>query len=380
MPVPRPVFDQNETLAVIAKEQRISAADHFGEPLDLWEKNLPAAFRDRAPRYPKLVLYETNHHLRAGGWDAHERLKDLALDGTSATVLYPTLGHDAWRLDDLELQEACIRVYNDYVIEQCSVAPERLWGLAMIPLGRIDHAIQELERCKKAGLRGAEIPVGQPLDNSYSSERYGKFWAVAQSLDMPINLHINTGTDRIPQDKSGLLPYGVHKFDCMRVLGDLIVSGVMERYPDLKFVISECGSGWIPFFAQEFDYYMMGSSRQATLPRPPSEYLARQVYTVFIGDQVAGDLAEKYGKTNFMWSSDYPHPACTWPNSAASIAQDLGHVSEETRANIVCNTAAAVYNSGQLPPPADPAPTDYQPLDTWNYAVRTDYARVGVTA
>jgi predicted TIM-barrel fold metal-dependent hydrolase len=194
-------------------------------------------------------------------------------------------------------------------------------------------------------------------------------------------MQINTGTWRIAQDRAGKLPYGVHKFDCMKALGDLICSGVMERYPDLKFIIAESGSGWIPFFAQEYDYYLMNGAarRDNILPKPPSEYLYRQVFTTFIGDQVAGSLAADYGKDNFMWSSDYPHPACTWPHSGAIIAQDLGHLTPEVRANVIRNTAARLYNGGQLPPPADPPAGDHQPLGSWNLSMRIPGQEAGWT-
>ena len=47
---------------------------------------------------------------------------------------------------DVELEEACCRVYNDWMIEFCSAAPQRLWGLAMIALWNIEHAAQEQSR------------------------------------------------------------------------------------------------------------------------------------------------------------------------------------------------------------------------------------------
>lgn len=380
MPGPRPIFEGSDAAKAIAQELRISSDSHFGEPPDLWEQRLPAKLKDRAPRYPKIALYETNHHLRGGAWDPDERLKDIALDGVAAEVLYPTLAKDAWLLDDPELEEACICVYNDWEMEFCRVAPARFWGLAMISLHDVDRAVLEMERCKRGGLRGVDIPIAPNLDQPYSSDRYEKLWAAAQALELPISMHINTGPGRLPGNRSGKLPYGVHKFDCMKALGDLIGSGVMERYPDVKFVIAESGSGWIPFFAQEYDYYLMNGAgrRDNVLPRPPSEYLQRQVFTTFIGDQVAGSLAADYGQDTFMWSSDYPHPACTWPHSGAIIAQDLGHLGPEVRANVIRNTVARLYNGGQLPPPADP-PGGHQPLGTWNLSMRIPEQEAGWT-
>jgi hypothetical protein len=153
MPFPR-LSDVNvaqDTFVTISREQRISADSHMTEPPDLWEKRLPAALRDRAPRIPS--RNSSNGHERAGGWDPYERLKDLAYDGIGAEVLYPSRGYAAYIVGDTELEEACCRAYNDWMIEFCSVARSAL-GLAMISLWNIEHAVQELERCRKAGLRG----------------------------------------------------------------------------------------------------------------------------------------------------------------------------------------------------------------------------------
>src|SRR5579875_74332 len=97
----RRIASMTASATVKTDELRISADSHMGEPLNLWVENLPANYRDRALRWPKLKEFETNHHLRAGCWDPHARLADLAFDGTSAEVLFPTQAADAWRVGDL---------------------------------------------------------------------------------------------------------------------------------------------------------------------------------------------------------------------------------------------------------------------------------------
>jgi predicted TIM-barrel fold metal-dependent hydrolase len=359
MPVPRYSIAE---AAAVAGEQIISADSHMAEPLDLWETRLPQQFKDRALRFPNLKLYETNHHLRAGGWDPTERLKDLAFDGISAEVLYPTLAKQAWLTGDPAFEEACCRVYNDWMVEFCSAAPERLWGLAMLSYWNIDNAVAELERCKKAGLRGSYAPTGPAEEIPYSSDHYDKFWAASEEMDMPVNLHINSGFGYANRNskRAGMLPDGVHKFDCLKAIGDMVGAGVLERHPNLKIVVAEAGVGWIPFFAQEYDAYT--TQRRSKLPMRPSEYVWRQVYGAFISDEVGGYLLGKYGQDNFMWSNDYPHPACIWPGAHGVIARDLGHLTPEARAKVICLTAAELYNGGRLPPPADP-PGEAQALD-----------------
>src|SRR5213593_4666959 len=96
MPFPRlsDVAVARETLVTIGREQRISADSHMTEPPDLWEKRLPPALRDRAPRFPNRG--DAGGNVRVGGWDPCERLKDQAYDSVSAEVLYPTRGTVAW--------------------------------------------------------------------------------------------------------------------------------------------------------------------------------------------------------------------------------------------------------------------------------------------
>jgi predicted TIM-barrel fold metal-dependent hydrolase len=370
MPFPRLDVERMTNKDVVATEQRISSDSHMAEPPELWEQGLPAKFRDRALRFPNVKKYESFQHLRAGGWDPHERLRDQAYDGISAEVLYPSLGYAAYGVGDPELEEACTRVYNDWMIDFCSVSLDRFWGLGLISLWDIDSAVKELERCKRAGLRGAAIGTIPAEEIPYSSEHYEPFWAACNDLGMSINFHILSGPGKdksLERFESGLLPTGVHKhkLDMMKAIGDLVISGVLERHPNLKVVVAEAGVGWIPFFAQEFDYYKNRFSGKAeALSRLPSEYVYRQVFGSFISDEVGGRLLSWYGQDNFMWSNDYPHPACTWPLSTSAISQDLGFLDPEVRAKVICLNAARVYNDGVLPPPAD-APSEVQDMTTW---------------
>jgi predicted TIM-barrel fold metal-dependent hydrolase len=373
MPFPRVSTEIEANSAAVVAEQRISADSHMAEPPDLWEKRLPLGLRDRGLHFPNVKPLESRAFLRAGGWDPHERLRDQAYDGVSAEVLYPSLGYASYGVDDPELEEACVRVYNDWMIEFCSVAPDRLWGLALISLWNIENATEELERCKRAGLRGATIGLNPAEELPYRSHHYERFWAACQDLGMSVNFHINSGPGKAKSERrveNVLLPRSVHKhkLDCQLALGELVGSGVLDRYPELRIVLAEAGVGWIPFFAQEFDYYQNSIFDEPwPLPLLPSEYISRQVYGAFISDEVGGFLLSKYGEDNFMWSNDYPHGACIWPLSTGVIARDLGHLSPETRQKITAGTAAKVYNAGLPPPEADP-PGEVQDLTTWEAA------------
>jgi len=345
------------------QEIRISADSHVSEPPDLWEQGLPAKYRERAPRFPR-VRRGVGLHARAGGWDPTERLKDMAADGISAEVLYPTLAKGIYEQagDDPELAQACDRVYNDWMIEFCSAAPDRLWGQSHIGLWDMDYAVTELERCKEAGLRGATIWIIPPEGLPFTSTHYDRFWSAAEDLAVPVSMHINSGfgiyLERHFEDQVATVTrqsFG-HKTIAMQALAELILSGTLERHPRLKLVIAEYEVGWIPFWLEDLDR-KLGRSKGLGLPLQPSAYFNRQIYATFMQDGVGGFLLQRWGADNFLWSNDYPHGGGIWPYSDDVIENTLGHLSVPTRVKVLGQNVAQVYDMPiPNPMPRLPAP------------------------
>ena len=106
----------------------ISSDSHVMEPVDLWKNGVPEKYRNDAPLFPPHKVGE-GFQQHAGGWDPRARITEMEKDGLSAEVLYPTLMLDLFALDDPGLQEACFRVYNDWLIDYCSTSPKRLLGI-----------------------------------------------------------------------------------------------------------------------------------------------------------------------------------------------------------------------------------------------------------
>jgi len=122
-------------------EVLISSDSHVIEPAGLWQKQLPQAFQDRAPDYGGQRPNDTP----GGAQDKNKRVSEMAADGVSAEVLYPTHGLKCLSLDDHELEAACCRVYNDWLIDYCNAAPDRLIGIAMLSMYDIDGAVRSEE-------------------------------------------------------------------------------------------------------------------------------------------------------------------------------------------------------------------------------------------
>lgn len=333
--------------ADMAKEIIVSADSHIMEPDDLWVKNLPAPLKDKYPKYPP----RKSPGEKPGGWDPKARIEEMSMDGVAAEVLYPTLGLRLFALEDAELQEACFKIANDWLIEYCKVHPDRLVGIPMISLYNIKNAIAELERCKREGLVGCLIWQVPPEHLPFTSDYYDPFWEAAQDLNMPANLHILTGFNYSRFERKGLDVYRAtvnqKLADAANTLFDLVFSGAMERFPRLKFVYVENEVAWMPFFVHEWDKYFIRHSPRAPVPamkKLPSEYVNKQVYATFFSDPTGGRLMDWWGFDTCMWSNDYPHAASTWPHSRRVIAQELGHLPMDVFRKVVRENVLKLYD------------------------------------
>lgn len=332
----------------------ISSDSHVMESLDLWLDKLPEAFKDRAPAYEHLrKKNETAAH--PGGNDPRERVKEMKVDGVSGEILYPTIQMDQFGIKDPALQEACFRVYNDWLMEYCDYSPDRLYGIGAISTYNIDNGIKEMERCKKAGLRGVMIWQVPPKELPFTGGHYERFWAAAQDMELPVSLHILTGEPYGPgqlinwsrtASAHDMIQNAVNQklLYASNALLDIISSGTFDRFPRLNLVLVENEFSWLPFVVSQWDKYASrGGPFQLKSKQLPGEYFKRNIYATFFNDPPIRTLLQDWGFDNCMWSNDFPHPNSTWPKSRDVIARDLGHLPKDTVAKLVNGNVTKLY-------------------------------------
>lgn len=337
----------------------ISADSHVVEDPQFWVQNLPADLAEHLPQFRARVSTAVHsatalNAQRPGGWDPTERVKEMAEDSVSAEILYPSLGLRLFSVEHAAAQEAAFASYNDWLIEYCQSAPERLYGIACISCYNIDNAVKELERAKKAGMIGALIWQVPHDDMPFTSEHHEKLWAAAAALNMPVHLHILTGFDYNAKGfdarGNGIEAYrgsvNLKLGSATNAMFDLIFSGVLDRHPALKFVFVESEIGWIPFMLQQWDFYFnrFRNDRVVPIDEAPSTYFNRQMYATFFNDPVGGTLLSSWGTDNCMWSTDYPHANSSWPHSRELAETNLGHLSQETITKLVTGNVAKLYD------------------------------------
>ena len=379
----------------MADYKLFSGDSHVSEPPDLWTKRIDRKYSYRAPyvetrekdgRRQDYMIYEGfpphpvsvglaaaagskdgdkgNFQIRAsryedalpGGWDPAARLKDQDIDGVDGEVLHPTLGFRMFWLSDPELQRAVFRAYNDWLGDYISHDRKRLVGLALISIQDIAEAVKEIERAAKLGHKGVMIALSPPADRPYSSLEYDPIWAKAQDLGLPIVLHAITGHDEsrlsIAYWNPAMTIYtALRHQEAERTLAYLICSGVLERFPRLKFITAENGIDWIPPSLVRLDRAMSSGTRSlqvdvwpTKLTLKPSEYFRRQVFVGFIDEPEAVPMRHEIGVENLMWASDYPHFASTWPKSQEFIAKATAGVDAAEKRKLVRDNSLRIFN------------------------------------
>ena len=324
----------------------VSCDGHVDEPPDIFD-SLPKEIRDKIKR-PKIML-ETRPR---GGVDPAVRVKDMALDGLAAEVLYPTFTLGLFAQEQQE-QEAAFRVYNDWIAEFCSHAPKKLFAVPCLSAYNIDNAIKELHRCADMGLLGGMIWQVPHPDLPLTPDHYEKLWAACAELGQPIHFHILTGFNYFRFQREGMEKVrgsvNIKTSEVVTTAFDLVWSGVFERHPKLKAAIVEGEIGWAPFIVQQWDYYYRRNTKpghpntEFKIKRLPSEIFNEHIWLTFMDDQAGGHMLDVWGSDRCMWSSDYPHPNMTWPNSRAFIARQLGDLDMEKQKRVLSQNVIDLY-------------------------------------
>lgn len=290
---------------------------------------------------------------RPGYGDPTERLADMDADGVEAEVLYCEVSafrylylmKNGWREGT--------RAFNDAMLEFGSADPKRLIVNAQIPIHDTDAAIAEVARVSALGCKSLQLPVfptelGLP---DYFHERYDPMWAAIQDSELPVCFHIGLNTnldDLISRDPTPMMGIMVPMtaLSVGEALGMIMLTGLLERFPRLKLVFVEPGLGWVAWYLYIVDD--MATRQQYPFPEiteVPSYYFRRNISLTYIEEPDAIQfLRHRIGVENILWSTDYPHPVSSWPNSRAIVEQQFAGVPDDERELIVAGNASRVWN------------------------------------
>jgi predicted TIM-barrel fold metal-dependent hydrolase len=385
----------------------ISVDDHVVEPAHLWQTWLPEKFKERGPRserrgigqmhhvgggtyeqtfdpsgpegdcwiYEDLVYINKRHvaavgydrddmtlspitydQMRKGCWDPKARLDDMDVNWVEASLCFPTFprfcGQTFTEAKDKELALACVKAYNDWMVEEwCGDSGGRLIPLIIVPLWDASLAADEVRRNAVRGVRAvtfSEIPPHLGLPSIHSGY-WDPFFEACQETGTVINMHIGSSS-KMPAtsaDAPAAVAATLSFNNAMASLADYLFSGVLVRYPTLKLAYSEGQIGWLPYVLERVDAvwedHRAWGGVADLVPEPPSTYFHRQVWGCFFKDFHGLQSLDVIGEDRVTFETDYPHTDSTWPDTKI-IAEKMMHgLSQETVNKVVRQNAIDLF-------------------------------------
>ena len=387
----------------------ISVDDHILEPPTVWTDRLPAKDHDRAPHVetndkgefwvydgqflpssglsavagkskeefsPEPVTYA---EMRPGCYDPVERAKDFDRSGVLASVCFPSVTRFCGQLfmeaSDREFGLRCLKIYNDWLIEEwCAAVPGRYIPLMLIPMWDPKLAVAEMERCAAKGYTAfcfSENPAPLGLPTIHDKDNHWEpVIKAASDLELVISIHVGSSS-QVPQIAPDSPFMANLTWGAIRTSGAMLswlFSGWFQKYPNLKVALSEGEIGWMPYFLERAEQVIDkqrhwvkkgvffqdhgGAGDLIDLDTLDIRQSFRDhIFGCFIDDEHGIASIDEIGEDNIMCETDYPHSDSTWPDSISVVKNRIGHLSEETQYKILRGNAEKLYRFTPAEPP-----------------------------
>jgi predicted TIM-barrel fold metal-dependent hydrolase len=351
----------------------ISADCHAGGSHDQYREYLDPAYRDRFDEWRggyRNPFRDLGDQRKLRNWDDELRIGQQEADGVVAEVVFPNtippffpsfvLFAGPPPPEDYELRLAGIRAHNRWLVDWCDRYPDQRAGIGQIFLNDVDDAIADARWIAEHGLRGGVLLPNVPPDCTWVAPLhhpvYEPLWSELESLGLPVNVHGGTGLPDYGAFPHSLLLYLVEvPFYAQRPLVHLLLSGVFERHPDLRFVITESGAEWIVPLVERLDGIIetiratgatgeLRFAEDAVLAHTATEYVQRNVW-MGVSQPSPADLTalDVLGEDRFMWGSDYPHDEGTHPFTVEGLRALFAGMDPARIHQLVASNAAGLY-------------------------------------
>ena len=352
----------------------VSADCHAGGNHEMYREHLDPKLRDEFDRWRS--QYANPFKDLQGGtkdrnWDDERRVAELEADGVVAEVVFPNTVPPFFPTgavvarppspEEYPLRRAGVQAHNRWLAEWCARRPGRRAGIGQVVLNAVDDAIEDATWCADNGLTGGILVQPVPDDMKHIeplySEAHDPLWALCEERGIVVNTHSGGAGAPDYGDHLAAGPLWIAEtlFFSRRPLGHLLLGGVFERFPGLRFVLTEQGASWIPtllaqldgYHAQMVEHGRIGELKYApdeVLPRSPSEYFRRSCWVgASFPSPVEAEARHAIGVDRFMWGSDYPHDESTFPDTIEGLRRSFAGAEPDELRQVLGANAAGVY-------------------------------------
>ena len=361
----------------------ISADSHVVEPPDIWTSRMPAKYADRIPRQDRMELGDAWVFpgtapfpfglVQCGGlppeeyrmwirWDevrkeAYEitgRIAGQDKSGVGAEIMYPSprIGMAMFANDkDPDYLLALVRAYNDWISDYCSARPDRFIGLAMAPSGGgIESCVAEVERALKLPGIGGVLLHKYPTAGLRLKPEDDPLFKLCADAGVPLHIHVGlagseSGLPKQAGEFTGAFTGCFRFYDPPMRMSEMIYTGLLDRVPNLKMVWGEVDVGWVGYLMEQLDDRIarQNPANRIKLKLKPSEYFRRNFFYTIVKDAYGVKNRDAVGVSQIMWSSDFPHATCDYPDYAGAIKHDFKGVPENELKMMLSGNAAKLY-------------------------------------
>jgi predicted TIM-barrel fold metal-dependent hydrolase len=352
----------------------VSADGHAGGNHEQYRSYLESKYLDDFDRWRAAYsnpFKDLTTGTRDRNWNDERRVRELEGDGVVAEVVFPNTippffptGAVVARPplpSEYELRLAGVRAHNRWLADWCAGLPGRRAGIGQVFLNDIDDAVADVRWCHEHGLTGGVLVQPVPDDMKHIEPLYSPahdpFWRECESLGVVVNTHSGGAgmPDYGPHPAAGPLWIAEASFFSRRPLMQVLLGGVFERFPALRFVVTESGASWIPPMLQQLDGFhaqmratgRIGELKYApdeVLPLRPSEYFARNCWVgVSFPSPSEARARADIGVDRFMWGSDYPHDESSFPHTREALRRSFADAPASELRAVLSENAARVY-------------------------------------
>jgi predicted TIM-barrel fold metal-dependent hydrolase len=269
----------------------------------------------------------TRGHAHPATWDIGERVKLMDRWGIEMAVLYPNVAGFTFDpfvdYPDPEISAAHVSAYNDWLLEWIRYAPGRFIPMMAVAYWDMPRATAEVERLTGSGFGGI-VTTGAPHQHDLPPLRHPHWdplWSACQDAGLTVSFHVANGDislemqpDRLALEGDDIKEARVSTalyLENAKQTTDLLLSGVLARFPELRFAIVESGMGWVPFVLENVDQRFKRNRVNRQHPEfgdlLPSDLFRRQVFVNFWFEELRDFHVERVGLENLLFETDFPH-------------------------------------------------------------------------